>query len=45
LDVDQNDFPDPNVRNFVFGDSKAFYKPLENAIADHFKWDKNHVIA
>ena len=45
LDVGQNDFPDATVRNFVFSDSKAFYKPLEIAIADHFKWDKNHVIA
>jgi hypothetical protein len=45
LDVDQNDFPDPNVRNFVFGDSKDFYKPLETIVADHLKCDRNHVIA
>ena len=45
LDVDQNDFPDPKVRNFVFGDSKAFHKPLEQAVAEHFNWDKNYVIA
>ncbi|HUY14338.1 MAG TPA: HD domain-containing protein [Terriglobia bacterium] len=45
FDVDQNDFLDPNVRSFVFGDSKEFYKPLEKAVADQFGIDKNHVIA
>jgi HD superfamily phosphohydrolase len=45
FDVDQNDFPDPNVRNFVFGDSKDFYKPLEKAVAEQFKFDSNEVIA
>jgi len=45
FDVDQNDFPDPTVRNFVFGDSKDFYKPLEKAVADILKLDSNEVIA
>jgi HD superfamily phosphohydrolase len=45
FDVDQNDFPDPNVRNFVFGDSKDFYKPLEKTVAEQFKFDSNEVIA
>jgi HD associated region len=45
FDVDQNDFPDPDVRNFVFGDSKDFYKPLEKAIAEKFEFDANEVIA
>jgi len=45
FDVDQNDFPDPTVRNFVFGDSKEFYKPLERAVAGQFKFDSNEVIA
>ena len=44
FDADQNDFPDPTVRDFVFGDSKDFYKPLEQSIADRFGFDKNHVI-
>jgi len=45
FDVDKNDFPDPNVRNFVFGDSKDFYRPLEKTIAEEFKLDSNEVIA
>jgi len=45
FDVDQNAFPDPTVRNFVFGGSTEFYKPLEKAIAEQFGIDKNHVIA
>jgi HD superfamily phosphohydrolase len=45
FDVDQNDFPDPHVRDFVFGGSKTFYKPLEEAVAGRFRFDKNHVIA
>ena len=32
FDVDQNDFPDPKVRNFMFGGSKLFYSPLEQAM-------------
>jgi uncharacterized protein len=45
FDVDQNDFPDPNVRNFVFGDAKVFYKPLEKTVAEMLKLDSNEVIA
>jgi uncharacterized protein len=45
FDVDKNDFPDSNVRNFVFGDSKDFYKPLEKWVAEQFKLDSNEVIA
>jgi len=45
FDVDQNDFPDPNVRNFVFGDAKDFYKPLEKTVAGMLKLDSNEVIA
>jgi HD superfamily phosphohydrolase len=45
FDADQNDFPDPNVRNFIFGGSKEFYKPLEEAVAKQFGFDKNLVIA
>ena len=45
FDVDQNDFPDPNVRNFVFGDAKDFYKPLEKTVAEMLKLDSNEVIA
>lgn len=44
LDVDQNDFPDPFVRNFVFS-SKDFYVKLEEEIGALFGFDKNHVIA
>jgi HD superfamily phosphohydrolase len=45
FDVDANDFPDPLIRNSVFGDSKDFHKPLERAIAESFGFDKNYVIA
>ena len=45
LDADSNDFPEPQVRQFVFNDSKDFHKPLEKEIADKFGFDKNHVIA
>jgi HD associated region len=45
FDVDQNDFPDADVRNFVFGDSKGFHKLLEDLISKQFGFDKNHVIA
>jgi uncharacterized protein len=45
LDLDSNDFPDPQIRSFVFGESKDFYKSLEMKIADLFGFDKNHVIA
>ena len=45
LDVDQNDFPDPSTRSFVFAGSKDFYKPLEDQIAKQFGFDPNHVIA
>jgi HD superfamily phosphohydrolase len=45
FDVDQNDFPDPSTRNFVFAGSKDFYKPLEEQVAKQFGFDPNHVIA
>ena len=45
FDVDQNDFPDPSTRSFVFTGSKDFYQPLEAQIAKHFGFDPNHVIA
>ncbi len=45
FDADPNDFPDPQIRNFVFSDSKSFHKPLEKAVAEMFGFDKNHVIA
>jgi hypothetical protein len=45
FDADSNDFPDPQIRSFVFSDSKDFHNPLEKAIADLFEFDKNHVIA
>jgi hypothetical protein len=45
LDVDQNDFPDPTTRSFVFAGSKDFYKPLEEQIAKQFDFNPNHVIA
>jgi HD superfamily phosphohydrolase len=45
FDVDQNDFPDPTVRNFVFVDSHDFQGLLEEAVAKQFKLDKNEVIA
>lgn len=45
LDAESNDFPDPQTRGFVFGESADFHKPLEKAIADSFGFDKNHVIA
>jgi HD superfamily phosphohydrolase len=47
FDADSNDFPDPQVRSFVFSDSKDFdrYKLLEEKIAELLKVDKNHVIA
>jgi uncharacterized protein len=45
LDVDQNDFPDPTVRNFVFAGTKDFHRPLELKIAKHFGFDENCVIA
>jgi HD superfamily phosphohydrolase len=45
FDVDQNDFPDPSTRNFVFAGSKDFYKPLEEEVARQFKFDPHHVIA
>jgi len=45
FDVDQNDFPDPSTRNFVFAGSKDFYKPLEVEIARQFSFDPDHVIA
>ena len=45
FDVDQNDFPDPSTRNFVFAGSKDFYKPLEAQIAKQFGFNPNHVIA
>jgi HD superfamily phosphohydrolase len=44
FDADPNEFPDPNVRNFVFG-SRDFYTKLEEMIAAQFGFDKNHVIA
>jgi uncharacterized protein len=44
LDVDQNDFPDPAVRSFVFAGSKDFHKPLETMVAKQFGFDENHVI-
>ena len=45
FEVSPNDFPDPSVRNFVFGCDSEFYKPLENLIATKFEFDRNHVIA
>jgi uncharacterized protein len=45
FDVDQNDFPDPSTRNFVFAGSKDFYKPLEEQVAKQFGFERNHVIA
>jgi len=45
FEVDQNDFPDPSTRNFVFAGSKDFYKPLEEQVAKQFGFDPNHVIA
>jgi len=45
FDVDQNDFPDPNTRNFVFAGSREFYKPLEDQIAKTFGFKPQHVIA
>jgi HD superfamily phosphohydrolase len=45
LDVDQNDFPDPAIRNFVFTGAKDFYKPLEEQIAKQFEIERHHVIA
>ncbi len=45
FDADQNDFPDPSTRSFVFAGSKDFYKPLEVQIAKQFGFDPRHVIA
>lgn len=45
FDVDQNDFPDPTVRNFVFGGSTDFYPKLEASVAKAFGFDQNHVVA
>ncbi len=45
FDADQNDFPDPSTRRFVFAGSKHFYKPLEELVAREFAFDPNHVIA
>jgi hypothetical protein len=45
FEVDQNDFPDPAVRNFVFAGAKNFHRPLEAMIAKHFGFDENYVIA
>jgi hypothetical protein len=43
--VDQNDFPDPTVRDFVFAGTKDFYAPLEREVAKAFGFDPHYVIA
>lgn len=45
FDGDQNDFPDPNVRNFVFESSNEFFGAVEKAVAERFDFDVNLVIA
>lgn len=36
LDANENDFPEPSTRAFVFAGSKEFYKPLEEQVAKKF---------
>jgi hypothetical protein len=45
LDVNENDFPEPSIRAFVFAGSKEFYKPLEEQVAKEFGFNRQHVIA
>ena len=45
LDVNENDFPEPSTRAFVFAGSKEFYKPLEERVAKKFGFNRHHVIA
>ena len=41
----ERDFEDPEVRKAVFGDSRDFFRPLEEKIADVYGFDKHLVIA
>ena len=45
LEVNENDFPEPSIRAFVFAGSKDFYKPLELRVAAKFGLNPHHVIA
>lgn len=45
FEVDKNDFPEPATRNFIFTESRDFYKPLEQRIAKEFGFNPHHVIA
>jgi hypothetical protein len=44
LNVNQNDFADPDARIMVFGESNWFHSPLEAMIAEHFKIDEPDLV-
>ncbi len=45
FEVNENDFPEPSTRAFVFAGSKDFYRPLELRVAKQFGLNPHHVIA
>lgn len=45
FEADPNDFPNPNTRNFVFGNSTGFFPTLEREVAARFEIPEEHVIA